>query len=192
MTAIRLQTPLESRELLELRAGDRVLLSGVVYTARDAAHQRMVEALDNQQPLPFDPIGQIIYYVGPTPGREGQAIGAAGPTTAGRMDSFAPRLIEVGLAGMIGKGTRSPRVVESMVEYGAVYFLAIGGAGALLGQTVRRAEIIAYPELGPEAVRLLVVEEMPLIVGIDAQGNDLYRLGPEEYLRSRRRDKSDA
>lgn len=180
-----LQTPLEREALAPLRAGDTVLLSGVVYTARDAAHARMAELLDQGKPLPFDLRGAAIYYVGPTPERPGCAIGAAGPTTAGRMDAYTPRLLDLGLACMIGKGKRSEAVKQSVVKNGAVYLAAIGGAGALMAGSVQSCEVIAWPDLGCEAVRRLVVKEMPLTVLLDAHGGDLYASGPAAYLARR-------
>ncbi len=180
-----LQTPLEREALAPLRAGDTVLLSGVVYTARDAAHARMAELLDQGKPLPFDLRGAAVYYVGPTPERPGCAIGAAGPTTAGRMDAYTPRLLDLGLACMIGKGKRSEAVKQSVVKNGAVYLAAIGGAGALMAGSVQSCEVIAWPDLGCEAVRRLVVKEMPLTVLLDAHGGDLYASGPAAYLARR-------
>lgn len=179
-----LQTPLTRKALEPLRAGDTVLLSGVVYTARDAAHARMDELLNQGQPLPFELQGAAIYYVGPTPERPGCAIGAAGPTTSGRMDAYTPRLLELGLACMIGKGKRSKEVKEAVVNSGAVYLAAIGGAGALMAGSVQSCEVIAWPDLGCEAVRRLVVKDMPLTVLLDPWGGDLYESGPAAYLTS--------
>ena len=159
------------QKALELRAGDTVLLSGTVYTARDAAHARLCKMIDAGEPLPFALDGAVIYYAGPTPAREGAVIGSCGPTTSSRMDKFTPTLIENGLLGMIGKGKRSPDVVKAMKSRGAVYFCAIGGAGALAAKCIKKAEVIAFDELGCEAVRKLEVEDFPLIVGIDADGN---------------------
>ena len=178
---IRIKAPLEASDVRRLKAGDRVLVSGVVYTARDAAHKRLVEALEAGQKLPFDLEGQIIYYVGPCPAKPGQALGSCGPTTSGRMDPYTPTLIARGLRGMIGKGSRVPAVVEAMRKHGAVYLAAIGGAGALAAKTVKKAEMIAYEDLGPEAIRRLEVEDFPAIVCIDAQGNDLYEAGKAKY-----------
>ena len=183
-----LTTPLSKQDLAPLRAGDTVLLSGVVYTARDAAHGRMAELLDAGKPLPFDLKGAAIYYVGPTQERPGQVIGAAGPTTAGRMDRYTPRLLDLGLACMIGKGKRSAQVKESVVKNGAVYLAALGGAGALMAASIQSCEIIAWPDLGCEAVRRLVVRDMPLTVLLDAQGGDLYESGPAAYLQSMERE----
>lgn len=178
----RLQTPLSPADLAPLKAGDTVLLSGVVYTARDAAHGRMMRLLDEGKPLPFDLKGAAVYYVGPTPERPGCAIGAAGPTTSGRMDAYTPRLLDLGLACMIGKGKRSQAVKDSVVKNGAVYLAAIGGAGALMAGSIESCEIIAWPDLGCEAVRRLVVRDMPLTVLLDAHGGDLYQSGPAAYL----------
>ncbi|NLY43925.1 MAG: Fe-S-containing hydro-lyase [Clostridiaceae bacterium] len=179
--AIRIEAPLTKEKIKDLKAGDSVLISGVVYTARDAAHKKMVEALERGEELPFDMRGQIIYYVGPCPAKPGHVIGSCGPTTSGRMDAYTPVLIEKGLAGMIGKGLRDRTVIESMIQHGAVYFGAIGGAGALIAGTVKSEEIIAYEELGPEAVRKLVVEDFPAVVIIDSQGNNLYEIGKRAY-----------
>lgn len=179
-----LKTPLTREALAPLRAGDTVLLSGTVYTARDAAHARMSEALDRGDPLPFDLKGAAVYYVGPTPERPGCAIGAAGPTTSGRMDRYTPRLLDLGLACMIGKGKRSEAVKQAVVRNGAVYLAAIGGAGALMARSIRSCEIIAWPDLGCEAVRRLEVDRMPLTVLLDAHGGDLYESGPAAYLAS--------
>ena len=177
-----LQTPLSKADLAPLQAGDTVLLSGVVYTARDQAHKWMLEALDKGEKLPFDLEGSAIYYVGPTPERPGCAIGAAGPTTSGRMDAYTPRLLDLGLACMIGKGKRSEAVKQSVVQNGAVYLAAIGGAGALMAKSVQTLEVIAWPDLGCEAVRRLAVQDMPLTVVLDAHGGDLYETGPAAYL----------
>lgn len=179
-----LHTPLTREALAPLKAGDTVLLSGVIYTARDAAHGRMMELLDKGEELPLPIEGAAIYYVGPTPERPGCAIGAAGPTTAGRMDAFTPRLLDLGLACMIGKGKRSQQVKDSVVKNGAVYLAAIGGAGALMAGSVKSCEIIAWDDLGCEAVRRLEVENMPLTVLLDAHGGDLYTSGPAAYLDS--------
>ena len=179
-----LQTPLSKADLAPLQAGDTVLLSGVVYTARDAAHGRMAELLDKGEALPFDMKGAAVYYVGPTPERPGTVIGAAGPTTAGRMDAYTPRLLDLGLACMIGKGKRSEAVKEAVVRNGAVYLAAIGGAGALMAGSVKQLDVIAWPDLGCEAVRRLVVENMPLTVLLDPVGGDLYQSGPDAYLQS--------
>ena len=180
----KLTTPLTKEALTPLKAGDTVLLSGVVYTARDAAHKRMMELLDAGAPLPFPVEGAAVYYVGPTPERPGQVIGAAGPTTSGRMDAYAPRLLDLGLAAMIGKGGRSQAVQDSVVKNGAVYLAALGGAGALMAGSVERLDIIAWEDLGCEAVRRLEVQDMPLTVILDSHGGNLYASGPAAYLAS--------
>jgi fumarate hydratase subunit beta len=176
--------PLTDSVVNELNAGDIVEISGVVYTARDAAHKKMLEMVANGKPLPFDIKGQVIYYVGPCPAPEGKVIGSAGPTTSGRMDKYAPKLIEMGLSGMIGKGNRDESVINAMVKFGAVYFGAIGGAGALISKCIKSQEIIAFPELGPEAVRKLTLKDFPAIVIIDRMGNNLYTIGREQYAKS--------
>ena len=181
MQTVNIESPIADKVIETLRAGDRVLISGVVYAARDAAHARLVQALDAGDELPFALEGQTIYYVGPSPASPGKIIGAAGPTTSGRMDVYTPRLLAAGLKAMIGKGQRSPAVTEALQQYRAVYFAAIGGAGALLARTIKQAEVIAYPELGPEAVRRLVIKEFPAIVANDVQGGDIYELGPAQY-----------
>jgi len=181
---IRLETPLTHEKVAQLKAGDNVLISGVIYTGRDAAHKKMIEALASGEKLPFDMKDQIIYFVGPTPPKPGQVIGSAGPTTSYRMDAYSPKLIAEGLTGMIGKGLRSPEVIEVMEKYGAVYFGAIGGAGALIAKRIVSAEVIAYPELGPEAVRRLVVKDFPVIVLIDHLGNNLYDIGKAQFERA--------
>jgi fumarate hydratase subunit beta len=178
----RIDLPLTREKAALIAAGDRVYLSGTLYTARDAAHKRLIELLDAGKPLPFPPENGVIYYVGPTPAAPGQIIGSAGPTTSYRMDAYTPRLLDLGLRGMIGKGKRSPEVVEAMKRAGAVYFGAIGGAGALLAECIKAVEIIAFPDLGPEAVRRLRVENFPVTAVIDSRGNNLYRLGRETYL----------
>ena len=166
--------PLSEADARRLTAGTPVRISGTIYGARDAAHKRLVAALDRGEPLPFDVRGAIIYYVGPTPGAPGQVVGAAGPTTSYRMDAYAPRLISLGLRGMIGKGDRAPGVVEAMKRHGAVYFAATGGAGALLAKCITAARVIAYDDLGPEALREMTVKDFPAIVAIDASGRTLY------------------
>ena len=178
----KLTTPCAREELSQLRAGDTVLLSGVIYTARDQAHKRMIEALDAGQTLPFDLEGSAIYYVGPTPERPEQVIGSAGPTTSGRMDAYSPRLLDLGNKVMIGKGKRDDAVKAAVCRNGAVYLAALGGAGALMAQSVKSLEIIAWPDLGCEAVRRLEVENFPLTVILDPQGGDLYQSGPQAYL----------
>ena len=178
-------TPLTHEKVQSLRAGDSVLITGTIYTARDAAHKRLCELVEKGEPLPFDVKDSIIYYVGPTPAKPGMAIGSAGPTTSYRMDAYSPTLIAQGETGMIGKGKRGPDVIEAMKKYGAVYFAAIGGAGALLSKCIKSAEIIAYEDLGAEAIRRLEVENLPVIVVIDSQGNNLYETGRREYLNSK-------
>ncbi len=178
---IRLTTPLSDEDVEKLKIGDRVLLNGVIYTGRDAAHKRMVEALDKGEELPFDVKGQVIYFVGPAPAKPGKPIGSAGPTTSYRMDPYSPRLIALGLKGMIGKGGRSKEVIDACVKYKCVYFGAIGGAGALLAKQIKKAEVIAYEDLGPEAVRRLEVEDFPVIVVNDVYGNDLEKEGRKQY-----------
>ena len=176
MDEISLRVEELSRErAAQLRAGDRVLLSGTVYTARDAAHKRLIAALDGGQELPFPLEGAVIYYAGPTPAQQGMAVGSCGPTTSGRMDPFAPRLLDLGLRAMIGKGERSDAVVEAMVRNGAVYFAAVGGAGALIARCIRESQVIAFDDLGCESIKRMEVEDLPLTVAIDSRGNDLYR-----------------
>ena len=179
-----LTTPVTRADLAPLRAGDTVLLSGTVYTARDAAHQRMMELLDKGEPLPFPVEGSARYYVGPTPERPGQVIGSAGPTTSGRMDAYSPRLLDLGQAIMIGKGARNRAVKEAVVRNGAVYLAALGGAGALMAASIKELEVICWEDLGCEAVRKLEVENFPLTVILDPQGGDLYESGPAAYLAS--------
>ena len=174
--------PLTEKTVRSLKAGDRVFLSGVLYTGRDDAHMHLVSMIRNGEALPIELENQCIYYVGPCPAKPGQAIGSAGPTTSGRMDSMAPLLMDHGLRGMIGKGGRGPAVVEAMKEHGAVYFGAIGGCGALLSRCIKKAEIIAYEDLGAEAIRRLEVENFPVVVIIDSNGNNLYETGKRDYL----------
>jgi fumarate hydratase subunit beta len=181
---VKLAPPLSDQDVVQLEVGDTVLISGVIYTARDAAHKRLVDMLAAGQPLPMDLKGQIIYYVGPSPARPGRVIGAAGPTTSYRMDAYAPTLIQLGLKAMIGKGKRAPEVIAAMQTYKAVYLGATGGAGALISQRIKSAEVIAFPELGPEAVHRLEVEDLPTIVINDCQGRDLYELGVQQYRRT--------
>ena len=179
----KIKLPL-TRELAKtLRAGDSVLVTGTVYTSRDAGHKRMCESLAKGEPLPFDPENATIYYVGPSPAKPGQVIGSAGPTTSGRMDAYAPAMMAAGARGMIGKGARLPEVIEAMKEHCGVYFGAVGGAGALLAKCIKSSELIAYEDLGAEALRKLYVEDMPLVVIIDSEGNNLYESGRAEYLR---------
>ncbi len=182
---IKLQTPFSREDLKDLKAGDVVYITGTIYTGRDAAHKRLVELLEKGEDLPFDIKGQVIYYVGPTPAREGEPIGSAGPTTSYRMDAYTPQLLDVGLMGMIGKGKRSPEVIDKIVEHGAVYFTAIGGAAALIKSTIKSAEVICYEDLGAEAVRKLHVEDFPVTVTIDSKGENLYEIGRSAYLNSK-------
>ena len=176
-----IQAPVSKEDARSLKAGDYVYLSGTIYTARDAAHKRMKEALDQGQKLPFDLKGSVIYYMGPSPAREGRPIGSAGPTTASRMDKYTPELLDLGLGAMIGKGKRSPAVIDAMVRNGAVYFAAVGGAGALLSKCILSSEIVAYEDLGAEAIRKLEVKNFPDIVVIDSQGNNWYETASKEY-----------
>lgn len=169
-----IKVPLNKSEISKLKTGEHVLLSGTIYTARDAAHKRMIESLENGEGLPIDINGQVIYYVGPTPAKPGQIIGSAGPTTSSRMDIYTPKLLDAGLKGMIGKGKRSDEVVEAIKKYGAVYFAAAGGAGALLSKKIKKAEVVAYDDLGPEAIYRLELENFPVVVINDIHGNDLY------------------
>ncbi len=178
---IRLSTPLSEEAVSKLKIGDKVLLSGVVYTGRDAAHKRLVELVKEGKELPIDIKGQIIYYVGPSPAKPGQPIGSAGPTTSYRMDPYAPILIEKGLKATIGKGPRTAPVIEAMKKHKAVYLAAIGGAAALIAKSVKKAEVVAYEDLGAEAIRRLEVEDFPVIVANDVNGNDLYQEGTKKY-----------
>lgn len=177
-----LKTPLTAEDLKDLKAGDDIYITGYVYTARDAAHERLVKLLAEGKELPFDPVGAVIYYVGPAPAKPGKPIGSAGPTTSYRMDSYTPQMLEAGLKGMIGKGKRSQEVKDSIVKNGATYFAAIGGAAALIAKSVQSAEIIAYEDLGAEAIRKVFVEDFPVTVINDSKGNDLYQQGRKEYL----------
>lgn len=181
MPHINLSTPLSDEVVENLRIGQRVLLNGILYTGRDAAHKKMMELLDRGQELPFPIKGQVIYYVGPAPAKPGQVIGSAGPTTSGRMDAYAPRLLALGLKGMIGKGKRSPEVLKAIRQHKAVYFAAVGGAGALIARCIKSCRVLAYPELGPEAIHELLVENFPLIVVNDSLGGDLYEEGVKIY-----------
>lgn len=183
MSEIVLTPPLTDSDVEKLKSGDRVFVTGSIYTGRDAAHKRLVDLLDEGKSLPFDIRGQIIYFVGPTPAPPGRAIGSAGPTTSYRMDAYSPRLIAEGLKGMIGKGSRSAEVLAAMKKHTCVYFAAIGGAGALIAQCIKSAEIIAYEDLGPEAIRIMRVEKLPLFVVNDIHGNDLYQVGLQQYAR---------
>ena len=182
MDTIRITTPMTAETARTLKVGDSCLLSGVIYTARDAAHKRLCQLVEEGKPLPMEIHNSIIYFVGPTPAKEGQVIGSAGPTTSYRMDAYSPKLIAQGLTGMIGKGKRGPEVVTAMKNHGAVYFGAIGGCGALLSQCIKKAEIIAYEDLGAEAIRRLEVEDFPVTVIIDSRGNNLYETGRAAYL----------
>lgn len=182
--AIHVTAPLTKEVAKTLKAGDSVLLTGTIYTARDAAHKRLCELVEQGKPLPFDAKDSVIYYVGPTPAKPGQAIGSAGPTTSYRMDAYSPTMIAQGETGMIGKGKRSPEVIAAMKEHTAVYFGAIGGCGALLSNCIKKAEIVCYEDLGAEALRRLEVEDFPVVVIIDSEGNNLYESGREAYLKS--------
>ncbi len=178
---IKLLTPLSCKDAEKLKIGNKVLLNGIIYTARDAAHKRLVETLKRGEELPFSPDGQIIYYVGPAPARPGRVIGSAGPTTSSRMDPYAIYLMEAGVRGMIGKGSRGQKVKDAIKKYKAVYFAAVGGAAALLSQYIKKAEVIAYEDLGAEAIRRLEVEDLPLLVANDTKGGDLYQEGTRRY-----------
>ena len=180
--AISITAPLTRESARQLKAGDSCLISGVIYTARDAAHKRLCELAAQGKPFPMEMQDAVIYFVGPTPAKEGQAIGSAGPTTSYRMDAYSPTLIANGQTGMIGKGKRGPEVIAAMKEHGAVYFGAIGGCGALLSKCIKKAEIVAYEDLGAEAIRRLEVEDFPAIVIIDSEGNNLYEMGRKAYL----------
>jgi len=184
--SVSITTPLTREQARQLRAGDSCLLSGVIYTARDAAHKRLCELLDKGEALPLNIQDSVIYFVGPTPAKPGQAIGSAGPTTSYRMDAYSPALIAQGQTGMIGKGKRGPEVIAAMKEHGAVYFGAIGGCGALLSKCIKKSEIIAYEDLGAEAIRRLEVENFPVVVIIDSLGNNLYETGRADYLASQK------
>ena len=181
--SISVKTPLDGNTAGSLKAGDRVMINGVIYTARDAAHKRLVEMMKKGEELPLALEGQIIYYVGPCPAKPGQVIGSAGPTTSGRMDAYTPALLDKGLKGMIGKGLRSKPVVDSMIKNNAVYFASIGGAGALLAESIKEAEVVAFPELGAEAIYKLTVENFPATVVIDSRGYNLYVIGKDKYKR---------
>ena len=181
---IKLQTPLTEDKIKDLKSGDSVLLSGIIYSARDAAHKRLIDLLNEGRELPLNIKDETIYYVGPSPAKPGNVIGSAGPTTSYRMDAYAPALMDLGLKGMIGKGARNKEVIDSIVKNGAVYFGAIGGAAVLIAKSIVKSEIIAYEDLGAEAIRRMEVKDMPLVVIIDSKGNNLYELGQKEYLRS--------
>ena len=180
---IKITTPLSDEVVDSLKSGDQVSIKGILYTARDAAHKRLIDLLDHGDELPFDIKGQIIYYVGPTPAKPGTIIGSAGPTTSYRMDTYAPRLMEVGMKGMIGKGNRTQSVIDAMVKYKSIYFAAIGGAGALVARSIKKVEIIAYEDLGPEAIRKMEVEDFQAVVVNDTRGNDVYKEGMNKYKR---------
>lgn len=181
MSALTVTVPLDQRAIDGLHAGDHVLLSGTLLTARDAAHKRLVETLERGEPLPVDLTGQVVYYVGPAPAKPGQPIGSAGPTTSGRLDSYTPTLLAAGMRGMIGKGYRSPTVRDAIAHYSAIYFAALGGTGALLARQITSAEVIAYDDLGPEAIHRLIVVDFPAIVVNDRYGGDAYQDALREY-----------
>ncbi|WP_034262159.1 Fe-S-containing hydro-lyase [Bacillus sp. J33] len=181
MSATYVTSPIDENAVKNLKAGERVLISGTIYTARDAAHKRMSETLQKGGELPFDIKGQTIYYVGPTPAKPGQVIGSAGPTTSGRMDKYTPSLLDRGLKGMIGKGYRNQEVIDSIKQNKAVYFAAIGGSGALIARSIKTMEVIAYEDLGPEAIHKLTVEDFPAVVIIDSEGTDWYQLGKQRF-----------
>ena len=178
---IRITTPLTEEQSRRLKAGDSVLIMGTIYSARDAAHKAMTEALARGEKLPIDWHDQIVYYLGPSPAKPGDPIGSAGPTTSGRMDAYTPTMLDQGIKGMIGKGSRKPEVVESMKKNGTTYFAAVGGAAALIAKSIKKYEVIAYPELGPEALAALTVEDFPAIVVIDTEGNNFYEIGQKPY-----------
>ena len=178
-----IQVPISKEDAKSLHAGDYVLLNGTIYTARDAAHKRMYEALEAGKELPLDWKGNVVYYMGPSPAREGRPIGSAGPTTASRMDKYTPQLLDLGLGAMIGKGKRSQAVIDAIVRNGSVYFAAVGGAGALLSQRIKSSEVIAYEDLGTEAIRKLEVRDFPVIVVIDSEGNNLYETAIKQYAK---------
>jgi fumarate hydratase subunit beta len=181
MEVIRITAPMDDKMVEQLKAGDQVLITGTIYTARDAAHKRLIESLDKGEKMPFDVNKQVIYYMGPSPAKPGHAIGSAGPTTSGRMDTYAPRLLAMGLKGMIGKGDRSPAVKDAIKKYKAIYFAAIGGAGALISKTILKSEPVAYADLGAEAIRRLQVKDFPATVINDIYGGDLYEQGKAQY-----------
>ena len=178
-----IQVPLREQDIEELKAGDYVYLTGTIYTARDAAHKRMYDSMKKGEALPIELKGNVLYYLGPSPAREGQVIGSAGPTTSSRMDKYTPDMLDAGLKGMVGKGKRSPEVIEAMRRNQAVYFAAVGGAGALLSKCIKEAEVVAYDDLGTEAIRRLYIENLPVIVVIDKEGNNLYETAPVAYRR---------
>lgn len=178
---IKIQAPLNDEKVRELKAGDNVLINGIIYTGRDAAHKRLIELINSGKELPFEVKNQIIYYVGPAPAKPGYAVGPAGPTTSYRMDPYTPPLLKLGLKGMIGKGVRSKEVIDAMRTYGAVYFAAVGGAAALISKSIKKAEVVCYEDLGPEAIHKFYVEDFPAIVVIDSLGNNLYESEPQKY-----------
>lgn len=183
----KINTPLTYEKIKDLKVGDRVLLTGSIYAARDAAHKRLIDLLDSKLELPINIKDETIYYVGPTPAKDGNVIGSAGPTTSYRMDAYSPKLLDLGLKAMIGKGARNQEVIDSIIKNKAIYFGAIGGAAALISKSITKSEIIAYEDLGAEAIRKMEIKDMPLIVIIDTEGNNLYKKGQEEYLRSKRK-----
>ena len=183
---IEIETPLTEEKMQNLKAGDQILLSGTIYTARDAAHKELVELIKQNKALPFSLENSVIYFVGPTPTKPGQSFGSGGPTTSGRMDKYSPILLDLGLKGMIGKGYRNEEVKQSIIKNKAIYFGAIGGTGALISKCVKKCEVIAFEDLGPEAIRKLEIEKMPLTVIIDSKGNDLYEIGKNNYLSSQK------
>ncbi len=191
MSVKRIQLPLTQAQARTLKAGESVLLTGSIYTGRDAAHKRLIQLLDEGKPLPIDVKDQVIYYVGPAPASPGHAVGSAGPTTSYRMDSYAPRLIELGLSGMIGKGRRSQAVIDAMKAHGAVYFGAVGGAAALIARRIKRSEEGCYEDLGSEAIHRFEIEDFPTIVLIDSEGNSLYETGPAAFRAARARQKAE-
>ena len=184
MNNLHLELPLDEKTVRSLRAGDAVTLSGSILTGRDAAHKRLIDLIDQNKELPVDLNGQVIYYVGPAPASPGHAVGSAGPTTSYRMDAYTPKLLEMGLRAMIGKGLRNKEVIESMKKNGAVYFGAVGGAAALISQSIVTSEVIAYPDLGAEAIHRFVIKDFPVIVVIDSLGNNLYESGPKLYKKT--------
>ena len=189
MAPTTLKAPLSQQDAAAVRAGETYTLNGVLYTARDAAHQRLVEMMDNKKALPFDLAGQVIYYVGPCPAPPGRVIGSAGPTTSGRMDIYTPRLLAAGVRGLVGKGDRSPEVVAALKKHGAVYFAAVGGAGALIARHITSAEVVAFPELGPEAIYRLEVNNLPVVAAIDSLGNNYYARGRQLYASKKHQGK---
>ncbi len=184
METLKITSPIDEKLIKDLKTGTKVLISGTIYTARDAAHLKMIQTLEQDEELPFDIKGQTIYYMGPSPARPGQVIGSAGPTTSSRMDEYTPKLLSQGLRAIIGKGNRSPEVIQTLKKYNAVYFVTFGGAGALISKCIKKAEVIAYPELAAEAVMRLEIEDLPAIVANDIYGNDLYETGRAAYQKT--------